>query len=554
MVSRLSIIKGIGSTPGDTASAEQARVEINFLDTQGFSQAEYDIKLPPTKAGVYADSPTADGRIPVTTAVNNVTETIRMTLTAASILQLAHMMSQLNRMAADCRAFWDTDGQIEPVYIEHQVEGEPGPRFALLFNIDIDPGTEPSTPSAPMRDVTITIEREFGWRGIRPGGNPKEWTYYNQPGQTFDSNHAAMTTGSDHILTQSLQNKREWNAAQTALTSQNHLLIPAAKIPGDLPALAYVSLTIDDPGGSGFSPDRILVGRSIKPDITPRSGAQRTPNYILNAGDSSTYGADTTAVADTGAPRSGASAAQLRGRVTFGTPADTARITWNSSHRGYVDGTLTRGRYIVFVRARLSAGSSNVNLHLNINNSVGDNVQLPTVPLTAQGGGGTGNTTYWSLCYLGVLTIPYGTNRALVSKSGLGLDVSTTASGVNLVLWAALTSGAAELYVSDLILIPVDEAACGVEDAGTGGIGATQSFVIDGTGYHTHGRPEDDFMTGYSTNFVVPAIPSGQAITLTPGVDNRLHFLVNSSTNSALDMTYTVRVDIVPRWSGYRDI
>lgn len=550
----LQIIKGIGPTPGDTASAEQPLVVIDLLqENSGISVIEWSPNIPSLKnGGVWADSPISDGRLLTAGAETNVIETMVLQLSGNVAQVVATRFNQLRRMAQDARLFWDSQWQIEPVYLKWWANGAPGAQYALISNIDMDNQFEDSNDS--QNRITLSIEREYGWAGVAPAGNAKEWTY-SPSGKNlglFSASHAELLTGSDHIISQALQNRREWNAAQTALTSQNHITIPGEDIPGDLPALAYIGVTVDS--GTGAI---LYVGRSIKPDMIARdNGAVRTPNYILNACDGG-LGTDASAVADTGAPRSGASALQLRARITFATPTDATRITWSATSRGYVDDTLTRGRYMVFLRARLSTGSSNVNLHLNIAPSIGVNdIELPTTSLSDQGSGGTGNTTYWPISYLGVLTIPTGESRALANQNGLGLNVISSGGGMLLRLYAERTTGAADLYISDLILIPIDEAAYSITSGVSSGVGTGNAFVMDGTRYHTHGRPEEMVITGGAAppTTPFPAILAGQAITLEPKVDNHLHFLMALNLlNSPIDLEFTPRINIVPRWSGIRD-
>lgn len=165
----LQIVKGIAKTPGDTISAETGLDVLDLLDPQGFATDAYEMKIPSLKSSaVYADSPLTDGRTLISGTLGNVTETIRATLNGSSIIQLAAMMSRLMGFKQACNDFWDTFGQIEPVYIKNQVSGEPGPRYALLYDIDVAV-SDPINPTDNIRDVTIVIEREYGWRGIAQG-------------------------------------------------------------------------------------------------------------------------------------------------------------------------------------------------------------------------------------------------------------------------------------------------------------------------------------------------------------------------------------------------
>ena len=222
----LKIVKGVQKTPGDSASVEVGLDEIDLLDSNGFSCDEYDMKIPALKSSaVYADSPLSDGRTLISGTVGNVTETIRLQLTAGTIIQLAAMLSKLGRFKQDCNDFWDTSRQIEPVFIKHQVIGEPGARYALLYDIDIDPGEQPLIPSEAKRTVTLSIEREPYWRGLAPGDNPKRWAIENVYRQSINPNNAVLGVSAPFgplnlVYVTTLFNRTEYSTAnkQTYVT------------------------------------------------------------------------------------------------------------------------------------------------------------------------------------------------------------------------------------------------------------------------------------------------------------------------------------------------
>lgn len=429
----------------------------------------------------------------------------------------------------------------QPVYIKHQVDGEPGPRYALLYDIDIDIES-PIDPSTPMRTVTLSIEREFGWRGVAPGDNPKRWTYYVQK-RPYTSASAALTSGGDHLATATIQNRREWNAGQTALGTQNYFDIPAASIPGDLDALCLLATTLT----SGTS-SQLYIARESKPDLSP-GGTTRKPAYTLNAGDATLTGSDTTTGADTGAPISTNAAVNTRGAVSFATVAtDTNRFTWHGGARGLFDMSSLRGRFMAFVRARLSA-SSTVTMHLSYGSSFATLV-TPTATFTDATALGTGNTTEWSWVYLGLLTLPYSGERVQIKDDGLGINVNTGTTPY-ITLFAARTGGATNLYVSDVVFIPIDEAALLID---CGNTNSNTNYMIDNTGYLLHGQTDSAVHVG-TIGLSESVEVRGQSLTLKPGVLNRILFMATNQTSSksSINKDFAVRVNIVPRWSGYRD-
>lgn len=563
----LEIVKGVQKVPGDDLSAEVGLDQIDLLDPQGFSTSEYDIKLPGLKSSaLYADSPLTDGRTLISGALGNVTETIRCELTAGTIVQLAAMLSKLLRFKQDCNDFWDTFGQIEPVYIKHQVVGEPGPRFALLYDIDVDID-DPIEPGAANRAVTIVIEREYGWRGIAPGDNPKHWFYiWNNQEQQWSASNAHLLTGTDHLVSGTIQNRAELNAAISGFITQNFIEIPANKIPGDMPAL--VSLSVQQT--VSVNATTLLCGKMTKRptgNISRFSGNNQIPIYNFNAADGNVIGGDTTLASDTGTPI-GTSGSRQRSVTTFATIATMSnRLTFfpgTHTPNGFSLNVM-RGRYAVFLRARLSAASTNVSIQMTLRQGGNDNLTTTPVILTDQGAGGTGNSTDWALMNLGQIVIPVS-DKTSVGADGRGVFVDNSGGGqLSIALAAARNSGAGSLYMSDLILIPIDEGAIQIEVAAAVGTGATVAlnWAYDNTGYFTHGTPDEfaalqqNVVANARGNNIDIAVLSGSPIYLTPGILNRLYFLayVNSTKRSIYNdpSAMFVRVNIVPRWMGLRD-
>lgn len=545
----LKIVKGVQKIPGDASSAEQGLDEINLLDPNGFACDEYDMKLPALKSSaVYADSPLTDGRTLISGTLGNVTETIRLQLSAGAIIQMAAMLSKLGRFKQDCNDFWDTFGQIEPVYIKHQVVGEPGPRYALLYDIDIDPGQQPLIPSEAKRTVTLVIEREYGWRGLAPGDNPKRWTIEQvMEGQKWNSANADLLSGNNHLAVQAVQNRMEWNTTETALLSQNFMDIPATAIPGDLPALVEIAIQCETVHANGLN--RIYIGKSSKPDLL-LSGTELKPSYILVAADG-TSNTDATDANDTGAPIEAVSGVNRRKTISFATATLQNRITWGPNQTGtsFVLSSL-RGRYMAFIRARLSAASTvTMNLYLQADSG---SVTFPSYTLTGVGSGGVGNTTFWQNIYMGIVTFPHNEQRVSILDNGRGIDLS---GGGDLILQAERTGAATNLYVADLILVPIDE---GVWLQQSGEAIGINSWFYDNTGYYLHGRHGGFSGDTYS---IAPTEQRGSEFYLTPGQRNRLVMFADLSPNlagteaeSGIDAAFRFRVNIVPRWSGLRDI
>lgn len=556
----LKIMKGVAKVPQDSQSSETGLDEINLLDPTGFACDDYQMKLPTMKSSaVYADSPLADGRTLISGALGNVTETIRLTLNGSTLIQTAAMLSKLARFKQDCNDFWDTFGQIEPVYLKHQIDGEPGPRYALLYDIDIDVES-PIDPSQPMRIVTLSIEREYGWRGLAPGDNPKKWAIENVfTNQKLTAANASLLSGNDFLIYDTnILNRAEQNASLLSYNTRNFVDIAASKVPGDLPAL--ICFEYGSNTSSGHT--SILIAKSSKRNtnnISRQSGANKYIIRVFNAADA-TVVTDTTLAADTGAS-TGTSGLQRRSQTTFATATLARRLTFTACNMA-----VERGRYAVFIRARLSAASTTVQLQLAVDEaSAATQLIGSPVDFTNEGvPSGTGNTTSWALAYLGVISVPSNNRRTAVSSNGMGIAISTSSSDGDwsIGLYAARSAGAGVLYVNDVIIMPMDEGLINFVSTGSvfGGATPSSGLLYDNTGYMTHGRPEEiAFMAqNPSPNFsdYDKGTLMGSPLYLTPGVDNRLEFLAYVDSNkrtAAYSAAQTVRLSIVPRWSGLRD-
>lgn len=539
----LAIIKGVAKVPQDNNSAEIGLDPIDLLDPNGFSCDEYLMKIPTMKSSaIYADSPLTDGRTLISGTLGNVTETIRLTLNASTIIQMAALLSKLGRMKQDCNDFWDTFGQIEPVYIKHQVDGEPGPRYALLYDIDIDVEA-PIDPSQSMRTVTLSIEREYGWRGIKPGGNPREWTLGNQ----FNATGTTPVIGNNRsLIFQSVNNVNEFSTVnrQTVVT-KNYIDIDGDLVPGDLPALCLIKAAYINASPAG--PWQIFVSRKSVPSGQLVAGSNLfTQSTMLNAGDM-TLGANTALAADTGAPLTQSGGVRRRAEFTPASGTDAVRLTLaNRSISNH------RGRYAVFVRCRQAAGAANdIAMHLVYGQNsapVFMRVATPSVNPVLQAG--TGNTVNWPVSYMGVITVPIATN-SLQGSGGRGVQY---ASDFIIELWAQRVAGVtATLYIADIVLLPIDEPSNGIVSVSS----LTEwDGYFDGTGYFTHGKP-DYFVTGQGDGSAATSAAEGrgQSIELLPKTDQRLYFFSMSTTNLSNIVTEgaNIGIDIVPRWSGLRD-
>lgn len=558
----LQIVKGVGKTPGDNFSAEADPVVIDLLDSGSGISLELDggwePNIPSLKSGgMWAESSISDGRTLVSGQNTNVTETMRLHVTSATAQVYAAKFAALGRMVQDCRAFWDTFVQIEPVYLAWWAANAPGPQYALIYNIDMDvvfnDGEDAQTT------ITLTIEREYGWRGLASGANPKKWTI-EQAGGVFSEANCNLLSSSDNLVVDTLENVTEWNSITTQ-TSKNYIDIPASLIPGDLPALVTVVVDLDN--GADFS--TLSISKSTKPTSLPnRSGETEYQYNDLSAAvvPSGYLGADTTLVTDTGAALySPASADRKRASISFATTAtDASRLMWsNDFSRPLIGINSFRGRFMAFLRARQDGGAlGNILMSLDVRTSdITASPSFRTTEVSPTLQAGSGNTTLWPLTYMGVISIPIE-EKATVNADGKGLYVGLkTNAEFRISLYARRVVASGVLYVADLILVPIDEASIILRTLAV----TANSLIYDSTGYFRRGSIEGYATETWESVGIVRSngsvIMTGSDLTLDPGLNNRLYMLgYNPANTSSLIATTLgeVKINIVPRWSGIRDV
>lgn len=543
----LLIVKGVGPTPGDTASAEQPLTVVNLMDADaGFSLKSWTPNIPSLKSsGIWADSSITDGRTLIAGVNTNVIETIVITLTGANVSDYAMQFAKLQRIVQDARNFWDNTQQFEPVYLRWWANCAPGPQFSLIYNIDLDVEFDDSTIASAV--ITMKIEREYRWRGrVRPGGNPKEWAI----GNTFSATNANLsvpdsTFGPQNLVyNTSLLNRTEYTVGnKQSYVSKNFVDITASQIPGDLPALTCIMVQFSN----AATPANwtMFVSRKSTPSNQLVSGVDvYLQSMMLNAGDM-TLGAATTLAADTGAPLTQAGGVQRRAVFTPVDNLDAARLTVAS--RALLN---HRGTYAIFCRCRQAAGAAgDISMHIVAGQQspfLTSNL-LTSVNPTLQAG--VGNTVYWPVTYLGTIQFPTKTPSPVL-LNGKGNQYSAT--DWSLVLNAKRNAGTtAVLYVADIILIPIDEPSVMIS---TQTNGLTQLAALDGTGYFQHGGTE--YYVDTASVAGTPSQWSGQPIDLLPGVNQRLYFfsMFSDFTSDVINSGAIVGVNIVPCWSGIRDV
>lgn len=563
---QLQIVKGVGKTPTDTYSAEPDPVVVNLMSGV-ISLDDWSPQVPAVKnSGVWADSPLADGRTLLAAAVGNVTEKMNISIVSSGYLSMMQQLSALNGMMADCRDFWQTQSQVQPVYLTWWAGCGAGPQYALLYNIELAP--EYIDGPTPAIRVSMTLEREPYWRGLPPGANPKLWTFYVN-GQQIGTNKtladASLMSGTDHLIYGTVTNKSEWSPTavglQTTLLSKNYLDVLASAVPGDAPALLELHVTNTRVTGM----KDLYVGLSTNEfSRTNHSSLTKANSLVLAAGDADvTNGAaKTVAAAGTGELSNGSSATYYQGTkaLALGDTTYAQYFTWGGAGGAgnliHLDRHFMRGTYAIFLRAKPGTDSNTQWAQLQVSEvEVGgfsNNTPITFTDIPLQLGGAA--TVFYNH-YVGQITFPLAT-REPVSILGYGTQIRETDSLIQVTLNLKNTSGAARtVTVLDVVFMPMDSFMFHVPHP----TGNTR-IAVDNTGYLTHGRPDPIVASQVSASALVGNALElrGTAPFLVPKTAQRLYFLENnyeaSGPNSAPDEVLTVRGNIIPRWSGIRDV
>jgi len=547
----LKIIQGVNTAPGDTFSVENPLQVLNLMDAvSGISlqQNGWSPSIPALEnSGIWADSPLSNGRKPLVMQESNVTEKMKLTITASSFLAMTKTLAAINAMAINARAFWTDNAQYDPVYLKWWASCGKGPQYALIFNMDLE--YEYQDSQTPVIDVNLTIERESYWRWMPLGANPMQWAFEfnNRP---YNVTNSQIDASSPLFSAVGVQNRSELNSsgAFRLLVTDNSFTIPASLIPGDAPALMQLIVTNTTTG------TQYVFGKKTAKIVQYLNTATNNimPQNLIFVCSTGTLGVDATATADTGASQN-LSALQRRVEISFATA--TNQLRWNilgslGSINRYI------GRFMVFLRCRQSAGNvGDITMYLRYGANIAtdsDGVKLNVAfpPVIA----GAGNTTNWGLVYMGVITSPLIPGTAEVNRGGSspsGLSGITPVVSFDLGLFALRSAGAGLLYINDVILIPIDEGAMQME---FGDATAVTPAIYDETSYLTHGTPDIQTRFGTPGTLLRPAKLSGNGIQLTPGIDNRIYMLAyDTNQQSVIAHTFNVIVNIIPRSRGIRD-
>lgn len=553
----LQIVKGIPRVASDDLYSLDIE-SIDLLDVRTFSVADggWIPQFPQLKnGGIAVESALEDGRILIAGGVGNVTETLTLTSTAATVAGRAWLQARLHKFAQLGLEFHTTLYQIDPVYLVVQLIGEPGPRYALIYNISVAQNNE-AFGSGSVDQLSISIEREPYWRGLPPGQSPKLWALeQSETTPTYDE--AIDFLDSDSTVYETIQNKTEYSSLSTLeLETQNFLKVPAASIPGDAPTLTYIKIDVDDsalnPEGLDGYFNRFIVGRYTKPPVA-RSDLQDLPNLCLSAGDGEIQDVDDTSlVIDTGGVKVFNEAFD-NGHVEIDFATDATmidRFKWGAN-AGRSVRRLLRGNFAVFARAGQIGGSAgDINMQLRLggtNQFIGATYTTepvsPTVTATVSSA-----STLWPVTYMGEISWPVDVRAEPQDQKSMQIQVQ-----------AERTTGVGVLAICDLWLVPVDEPSADAKTTRDVPEGSASGIMdLDSTGYIGHG---ERLLVARDEGGTMEV--RGQPITLLPGVDNYIYVwglnkegrsVVKETVSLEINIEIEIGINIVPRWHGVRDV
>lgn len=152
---------------------------VDFLDTRrGFLLHDWQPSISPFKGGgVWQSSPLSDGRRMVMRNFDNSIETFNLKCTAGSMDTVIEYVQGLMELLEKALAYWTTDWQKEPVWIEVRGAKESNTRYALIKNYTVEGLSSPfSQPFFAFcralftTDLTVILERDH-WLDLAPGNS-----------------------------------------------------------------------------------------------------------------------------------------------------------------------------------------------------------------------------------------------------------------------------------------------------------------------------------------------------------------------------------------------
>lgn len=584
---------GVPKPPAYTDSVERDLVEFSLLQSGVSITTPYSPRHTQTKSGgVWADSALSDGRTPLVLNHGNVTETVNLQLSFSNMKQLNEKLAQLGRLEGNCKRFLTTHSQIEPVYIKYKYDSATPEQYALLFNMDIEVTYNDNSQTGQNADAVVTIswEREMGWRAIPLGVSP---AYYARladgeiPGTNFDYTDIRPTTRTSAHVGAIFANRLNFDTSgldvpvltfsESSATwdATNAVTVPKEDIVGDLPALLSVGFRFKEEAYR-----KIYIGHSITERLPNLAGDATSYHnrYIQNAGDATdetTGSYSATWVSGSGTISNAQTSLKYAVDLSIPTGAlsDTGLLSWGTGSAGSA-GTLDyqlmsnafRGKFAVFLRAKVTSGTpSDVQLYARFSNYTNASTVVADTnlnPAPSPVALATSATNAYGVMYLGSVSLPVGDRVRTFTDFNSGVGLYNFADMAIELRHVARAGGSpVTVQVCDLIMIPYDMGMVEVDTSWATDtvLALGNTLLADETSYINHGHPALGVKVKDNVGLSSGISNTRSFPRLIPNENNYLHFLLtqyDESTGevySTPDATLETAINIVPRWRGVRD-
>lgn len=349
-----------------------------------------------------------------------------------------------------------------------------------------------------------------------------------------------------------------WTRADPANLRLNYVDIAAEDIPGDAPAL--MSIVVDRNNSTSITDVNLYIARRLDAISTEALYTQtfmaQGSTLASPTGITSTYQSD-NGRGITSTPGGAASARYAMQFVTgAGAISDAAIASWELSN------VPQSGKVAVFLRGGLTAGVA-ADIPMYVRFYVSSSLSVEFIVRTQSRSLSAGvSSSYPALTYMGSLDMTLIKNAVRLAD-GLGVGVSRPTLQLR---FGGRSAGAAATYrVTDLLLIPYDDLFAAMVGLNMTNEADIERYALyDNTGYFNQnadaiGLLHQTAPPPNNDTYEVCEV-QGQSMVLEPNRNNRLYFLLGSSTTSPTNdstlsfVTLRTRLNIVPQWRRIRSV
>ena len=560
-IAELSLIIGIPAYDGK-GSVEPDPEILTLIGGASFtasSQSWTPAQPTPKNGGVWESNPTEEGRQARTIEPGNVVETIPLKIVGTSSSDAMHKMSILRRFILRAQKFATEDSEVAPVQFRVRglkPDGTPGiDLYALVYTLDLANNDQPVTSGdSTVIDVTLTAEREPGWRIAVPVGAPP--TLWSRIARDNPSLSLRLDLSTGALYSQTINNRveyRDTDLRNIPTIAQNYMTIPASSVPGDMPAFCQLGVN------QNKSFTDLYVSLGTKGELF----GDRARAYIYNAVNAADKGpSDPAALSVAWGVRNWDAVSISNYLMELSAASETYEVriktTVPFTNSFAAIPALWRGRFMVFVRGQYNSLSADVySVEATFSYVAGERVLQSDIPHRE-----LNSNSQVALTYLGDVQFPFD-SRTDVNTDGSGQeyfdadDISAKGITMSFNFTRSATSGTYRLI--DLVFVPFDEGIFRVQNSSANENSqstASDNVVIDDTGYLSRNRAIS--VTKFFTRSGLTVSTFGNLFMLTPAVENTLYFLadyagpfpdtdLNRDLNARAD--YEAWVNIVPRTS-----